>query len=88
MILPVSIIYKPSTCYSSMMLHYPEKKILLLLVLFTGLLVSCDSKRIYDENIIVENGNWDARNKMKFDVTIPDTGLRYNIYLKVRNAPE
>ncbi len=88
MILPVSIIYKPSTCYSSMMLHYPEKKILLLFVLFTGLLVSCDSKRIYDENIIVENGNWDARNKMKFDVTIPDTGLRYNIYLKVRNAPE
>ncbi|MEI7661160.1 MAG: gliding motility lipoprotein GldH [Bacteroidota bacterium] len=66
----------------------PEKKFLLLLVLFTGMLISCDSKRIYDENVIVENNSWNSSAKMKFEVPVSDTGLRYNLYLKVRNAPE
>jgi gliding motility-associated lipoprotein GldH len=66
----------------------PEKKFLLLFALLLGMLVSCDSKRVYDENIIVENNSWNVRNRMKFDVTITDTGIPYNVYLKVRNAPE
>ncbi len=64
------------------------KNLLLLLTLFTGLLISCDAKRVYDENIIVENNSWNVHNKMRFDVTIPDTNQRFNVYLKVRNALE
>jgi gliding motility-associated lipoprotein GldH len=66
----------------------PEKKTLLLFVLLIGMLVSCDSKRVYDENSIMEKNSWNAGNKLKFGVTISDAGLRYNIYLKVRNGPE
>ena len=66
----------------------PEKKCLLMLTLFVGLLVSCDSNRVYDENVVVENNGWVSGNKMRFDVVIPDNNLRYNVYLKVRNAPE
>ncbi len=66
----------------------PDKKILLLLALFIGMLISCDSKRVYDENIIVENNSWNVKNKLTFDVTISDIRQRYNVYLKVRNGTD
>ena len=70
------------------MLLNPDKKILLLFALVIGMLISCDSKRVYDENIILENDSWIVTNKLKFDVTISDIGQRYNVYLKLRNGPE
>jgi gliding motility-associated lipoprotein GldH len=70
------------------MLLNPGNKILLLLILLTGILISCDSNRVFDENIIVENNHWNVNNKLKFSVTIKDTVQRYNVYLKVRNAGE
>jgi gliding motility-associated lipoprotein GldH len=88
MTLPVLIIYKPPDLYQPVMSLNPEKKILLLFVLLTGMLVSCDSKRVYDENVILEKNSWNVNNKLKFSVTIPDTVPLYNVYLKVRNGPE
>jgi gliding motility-associated lipoprotein GldH len=66
----------------------PEKKNLLLILLITGMMISCDSKRIYEENLVVEKGIWNVNNKVKFEVAVTDIVLRYNIYLNVRNAPE
>ena len=66
----------------------PDKKILLLFALFIGVFIACDSKRVYDENIIFENNSWNVTNKLKFDITISNIGQRYNIYLKVRNGTE
>jgi len=70
------------------MLLNPEKKTLLLFVLLIGMLISCDSNRVYDENIILEKKGWNVMHKLKFDVIIPDAVQRYNVYLKVRNAPD
>ena len=68
--------------------RYLEKKDLLMFFLFLGMLISCDSKRVYEENMILENGAWNVKNKIKFDVRISDIVSLYNVYLNVRNAPE
>ena len=66
----------------------PVKKTFLLFAMMAVILLSCDSNRVYDENIIVENNSWNVRNKMKFTAVINDISRQYNVYLKVRNGPE
>jgi len=88
MILPVSIIYNFCSPYLQIMSPHLEKKSLLLFLLLTGIFISCDSKRIYDEYFTVEKGIWNVRKKAKFDVIISDIISRYNIYINVRNAPD
>jgi gliding motility-associated lipoprotein GldH len=55
----------------------------LALLLFS--LVSCDSKRFYEENKTIENGVWLSTNFKSFSVNIDDTLSRYNLYLNIRN---
>ena len=66
----------------------PEKKSLLLFVLCLGILFSCDSNRLYDENIIIENNSWNVQNKLRYHVEIPNITQQYNVYLKVRNGSD
>ena len=70
------------------MTRNPEKKTLLILLLLIVVLISCDSNRVFDENIALKNGVWNVKNKPQFDVAISDLLSRYNIYLNVRNGPE
>jgi gliding motility-associated lipoprotein GldH len=70
------------------MSRYPEKKILLMFFLIAAMFISCDSKRVYETNIMMEKGVWNVKNKPGFDVTIADIVTRYNVYLNIRNAPE
>ncbi len=48
-------------------------------------LVSCDSKRFFEENKSLENGVWMNTNSPSFTVNIADTLMRYDLYLNVRN---
>jgi gliding motility-associated lipoprotein GldH len=70
------------------MTRIPDKKTLLLLILLTGIFVSCDSNRVFEEHIAIEKGNWNVKNRLQFDVTISDLLSRYNVYLNVRNGSE
>ncbi|MEI7980043.1 MAG: gliding motility lipoprotein GldH [Bacteroidota bacterium] len=70
------------------MFFIPEKKSLLFFILFMMGVSACNPKRVFDENKIVENGNWNINNKLRFDVPIDDLLPRYNFYLYLRNAVE
>ncbi len=66
----------------------PDKKILLLILLVMGMMISCDSKRMFEENFAIEKETWNVHNRVKFELTISDLVPHYNVYLNVRNAPE
>jgi len=49
-------------------------------------LVSCDSRRVFEENRAIGNGKWKTKEKICFEVSIKDTSIAYNVYLNVRNV--
>ena len=49
---------------------------------------SCDPNRVYEENRVVDKGTWKSSERLFFEVTIPDTNQRYDVYLNIRNALE
>ena len=69
------------------MTRNPEKKILLLLLVLL-IINSCDSNRVFEEQIPLKNEVWNVNNQLKFNVTISDLLSRYNVYLNVRNGRE
>ena len=56
---------------------------LALCILF---LTSCDTKRIYEENIDIPKYIWNLDFKPEFRVNITDTTLLYNVYVNVRHT--
>ena len=70
------------------MARTPEKKTLLLLLLLIVVIASCDSKRVFDENVAMKKGIWNVKNVIPFEVAIPDLTSRYNVYLNIRNGQE
>ncbi len=50
------------------------------------LLVSCDSKRVYEQNIEIPQGIWNNKNILRFEVNIADTLQPHNVYINVRNT--
>ncbi len=65
-----------------------EKKALLLILLIVGVITSCDTKRIFEENSAIEKGTWNVNHKVNFEVSVTDIVPRYNVYLNVRNSTE
>jgi gliding motility-associated lipoprotein GldH len=59
--------------------------ILFFLAFLVIILVSCDSKRFFEENKSLDNGVWMNTNSPSFTVNIADTVARYDLYLNVRN---
>ena len=57
----------------------------LLFILAVPLFLSCDSKRFYENNKKIAQGVWKRSDKIRFEVTIPDTLIKYDFYLNVRN---
>ena len=57
--------------------------VILLLAVF--LFLSCHSKRFYEDNKKIEHGVWNRNEKIRFEVTIPDTLRKYDFFLNVRN---
>ena len=57
-------------------------------ILFAGILIffaGCDSKKFYDENAVIEKGNWNNKEIKKFEVNITDTVSAYTFFLNIRN---
>jgi len=46
------------------------KKNIFLFLLITGMMISCDSKRVFEENRVVEKGTWNVNHKITFTVAI------------------
>lgn len=55
--------------------------LLLILVLF-----SCDSNKVYEEYIEVENAIWQKENVATFNFEAKDTSLAHNLYVNIRNT--
>lgn len=53
-----------------------------LLLIFS----SCDSKRIFEKNIEISDSNWEASEKVKFEVNIADTISGNNVLINIRHA--
>ncbi|HRP61285.1 MAG TPA: gliding motility lipoprotein GldH, partial [Vicingus sp.] len=64
-------------------MHLKLKVIGFFLVAFV--LVSCDSNKVFDQYIEVENANWKKENVAKFSVNIDDTTNAHNLYINIRN---
>jgi gliding motility-associated lipoprotein GldH len=56
------------------------------MILLGLLLFACDSERVYEENLDLEQGYWLADSSLSYEFTIPETGQSYNIYWNVRNT--
>ena len=49
-------------------------------------LISCDSKRFFEENKSIVNGVWKSNERVRFDVPVTDTLSGYNFFLIIRNS--
>ena len=48
-------------------------------------MISCDSNKVFDQYIEVENATWKRENIAKFSIDITDTTNAHNLYINVRN---
>lgn len=62
--------------------------VILILSVTLSLLVlgSCDSGRVYENNIRVPDGIWIRNNPVRFEVLVEDTIASHNLYINVRNT--
>lgn len=54
------------------------------LIAFT--IISCDSKRVYENTLDFDKAYWLADSVKKFEFSIPDAGSEYNILFSLRNS--
>lgn len=47
---------------------------------------SCDSNRLYEDNVEFKNRAWRVIEEPRFEFAVADTAQRYNIYYNVRNS--
>jgi gliding motility-associated lipoprotein GldH len=60
-----------------------------LMLIFTCavfLFAACDDNRVFETNQDFEQQAWMSGHKPEFEVNIPDTITRYNIYFNLRNS--
>lgn len=63
----------------------PKRNRAILLTLFVfNILLSCDSKAIFDEYQTLPN-QWQKENTLSFTFEAPDTTENYNLYINLRN---
>ena len=62
-----------------------SKKIFFLIILVSMSLCSCDSDRIYENNVIIPVEGWRRSERARFEADITDTVNACNIYINVRN---
>lgn len=64
------------------------KRLLIPALFVSGILffVSCDSQRVFEDNIEIADNLWNADTIVKLEVDIADTTTPNNFYINVRNA--
>lgn len=58
----------------------------LSLILLITAFISCDSNRVFEENVEIEQGVWNINNPIHFEVQNLDTISEYNVIINVRHA--
>ena len=61
-------------------------RIIFCVVLIALMAISCDSNRVYENNIDFKDRSWKIAEPAKFDFQITDTTKRYNLLMDVRNS--
>lgn len=57
-----------------------------ILALATVLFVSCDSTRVFEDNIEIPDHEWFQEKPVVLSADIADTSIAYNVYINVRHA--
>lgn len=63
----------------------PRNNVLLFFLVFSFVLMSCDSNRVFDEYKSVSN-KWHKDSIISFNVTPPDSTKSYNLFVNLRNT--
>ena len=57
------------------------------LILVSALVImACDDKRVFEQNLDFENQTWMMAHKPEFEFQIKDTTIDYNLYFNFRNS--
>jgi gliding motility-associated lipoprotein GldH len=56
------------------------------LMLLTLLVISCNSNRVYEDNVDFKDRTWKIAEPAKFDFQISDTTKKYNLLIDIRNS--
>lgn len=59
-----------------------------VIIFFLCVLFSCDSDRLFEQNITLENRYWRMDEPVTFDFKVEDSSKPYTIYYNVRNSLE
>ncbi|MCA6379663.1 MAG: gliding motility lipoprotein GldH [Cytophagales bacterium] len=61
-------------------------RLVLFLVVLVFMLSSCDSNRVYEDNIEFKDRTWKTTTPAELEFDVSDTTQVYNLYLDVRNS--
>lgn len=67
------------------MLKKISNSIVLKVLALLLILVSCDSKRIFDEYTSIENNKWDINSPVSYQFEVQDTLAKRNLFINIRN---
>ena len=56
------------------------------ILFFSAFIISCNSSRIYEKFLKIEDSVWKTDDIKTFDVTIADTGKLYQVFFNIRNS--
>ena len=56
------------------------------LIILVAFLSACDSAKVFEENIALENHIWNVENHPKFQVEITDTVSDMNLIVNIRHS--
>lgn len=62
-----------------------NKVLVFAAICFAVLLVACDTKRYYENNLPIKNEVWNVNDKPFFEVEVEDTLQLFNFYINLRN---
>jgi gliding motility-associated lipoprotein GldH len=61
-------------------------RVIFCLMLIAIIAISCDSNRIYENNIDFKDRSWKIAEPAQFEFQITDTAKKYNLLMDVRNS--
>jgi gliding motility-associated lipoprotein GldH len=57
-----------------------------VIIIISLLILACDPNRVYEENTLIAEHNWNRNDILQFTVNITDTVGSYNLYVNIRNG--
>ena len=68
-----------------MKFHYRSIRLLIIFLVAVSL-STCDSDRVYENNMEFPDRSWKITEEPRFDFNVSDTTARYNLYYNLRNS--